>query len=162
VAAVQDAEAAAEAVRLAGNAERDKQVALAAGIKAEGEARAAAVAAEGLAEAQAIDAKAEALKKYGEAALAQEIIGRLPEITRAVAEPLSAIKNLTVISNDGASAITKTVGEVASEVPAVVKNLTGLDLSALLGGAAGAALGGSDAAAAVRKAAAPKAKPAAE
>ena len=91
VAAVQDAEAAAEAVRLAGVAERDRQVALAAGIQAEGEARGAAIAAEGLAEARAIDAKAEALKKYGEAALASEIIARLPEITRAVAEPLASI-----------------------------------------------------------------------
>jgi flotillin len=148
VAAVQDAEAAAEAVRLAGNAERDKQVALAEGIRAEGDARGSAIAAEGLAEAQAIDAKAEALKKYGEAALAQEIIGRLPEITRAVAEPLSAISNLTVVSTDGASAITKTVTDVASEIPAVVKNLTGLDLSALLGGVAGAALGNGGGAAA--------------
>jgi len=153
VAAVQDAEAAAEAVRLAGIAERDKQVALAAGIRAEGEARAAAIAAEGLAEAQAIDAKAEALKKYGEAALASEIIARLPEITRAVAEPLAAIGNLTVVSTDGASAVTKTVGQVASEVPAVVKNLTGLDLTALLGGMAGGAAG---AAAADASASAPK------
>ncbi len=156
IAAVQDAEASAEAVRLAGVGERDKQVALAEGIRAEGEARAAAVAAEGLAEARAIDAKAEALKKYGEAALASEIIARLPEITRAVAEPLSAIGNLTVVSTDGASALTKTVGQVASEVPAVVKNLTGLDLSALLGGVAGAALGG--AADAVKPAAAKRVK----
>jgi flotillin len=159
VAAVQDAEAAAEAVRLAGIAERDKQVALAQGIKAEGEARGAAIAAEGLAEAQAIDAKAEALKKYGEAALAQEIIGRLPEITRAVAEPLAAIGNLTVVSTDGASAVTKTVGQVASEVPAVVKNLTGLDLTALLSGVAGGALADAAKPAAKR---APKATPPAE
>ncbi|WBU39056.1 flotillin family protein [Homoserinibacter sp. YIM 151385] len=147
VAAVQDAQAAAEAVRLAGVAERDKQVALAEGIRAEGEARAAATAAEGLAEAQATDAKAEALKKYGDAALASEIIGRLPDITRAVAEPLSNIGNLTVVSTDGASAVTKTVGQVASEVPQVVKSLTGLDLSALLGAAAGTALGGGSASA---------------
>lgn len=142
VAAVQDAEAAAEAVRLAGTAERDKQVALAEGIRAQGDARASATAAEGLAEAQAIDAKAEALKKYGESALASEIIARLPEITRAVAEPLGNISNLTVVSTDGASAVTKTVAQVASEVPEVVKNLTGLDLSALLGAAAGSTLGG--------------------
>src|SRR5690606_3123567 len=93
VAAVQDAEAAATAVRFAGEAERDRQVAVALGIKADGEARAAAVQAEGLAEATAIDAKAEALKKYGDAALAQEIISRLPEIVRAAAEPLSNIDN---------------------------------------------------------------------
>src|SRR5690606_23014521 len=109
-----------------------------------------------------------ALKKYGEAALAQEIIGRLPEITRAVAEPLAAISNLTVVSTDGASAVTKTVGQVASEVPAVVKNLTGLDLTALLSGVAGGALADAAGAAGAKPApkrapkAAPKQSPAAE
>ncbi|MCI2956961.1 SPFH domain-containing protein [Agromyces atrinae] len=141
VAAVQDAEASAAAVRFAGEAERDRQVALAAGITAEGEARATAIRAEGLAEAAATDAKAEALKKYGDAALAQEIISRLPEIVRAAAEPISNIKTLTVVSTDGASAVTKTVGQVLGEGTEVVKSLTGLDLSALLGGIAGSRLG---------------------
>lgn len=141
VAAVQDAQAAAESVRLAGDAERDRQIALAAGVRADGEARAAAIEAEGLAEARATDAKAEALRKFGEAGLASEIIDRLPEITRAVAEPLANIDNLTVISTDGASAVTKTVGQVVSEVPKVVKDLTGLDLGAILGTLAGGALG---------------------
>ncbi|GAA1996114.1 flotillin family protein [Microbacterium ulmi] len=137
VAAVQDAEAAATAVRLAGEADRDKQVALAAGIRAQGEARAAAVQAEGLADAAATDAKAEALKKYGEAALAQEIISRLPEIVRAAAEPIGKIDQLTVISTDGASEVTKTVGRVLGEGTEVVKSLTGLDLAQLLAGFAG-------------------------
>ncbi|ERK69945.1 hypothetical protein N136_03719, partial [Leifsonia aquatica ATCC 14665] len=105
------------------------------------EARAAAIEAEGLAEARATDAKAEALRKFGEAGLASEIIDRLPEITRAVAEPLANIDNLTVISTDGASAVTKTVGQVVSEVPKVVKDLTGLDLGSILGSLAGGALG---------------------
>ncbi|MEZ3161978.1 SPFH domain-containing protein [Microbacterium sp. BWT-B31] len=145
VAAVQDAEASATAVRfaaeaqatavrVAGEAERDKQVALAAGIKAEGEARAAAVQAEGLAEAAATDAKALALQKYGEAALAQEIISRLPEIVRAAAEPIGAIGTLTVVSTDGAAEMTKTVGKVLGEGTEVVKSLTGLDLTTLLQG----------------------------
>jgi flotillin len=141
VAAVQDAQAAAEAVRLAGNAERDRQIALAAGVRAEGEARGAAIEAEGLADARATDAKAEALKKYGQAGLASEIIRRLPEITRAVAEPLGNIESLTVISTEGASAVTKTIGQVASEVPKVVKELTGLDLSSLLGAVTGHSAG---------------------
>jgi flotillin len=137
VAAVQDAEASASAVRFAGEAERDRQVALAAGIRAEGEARAIAIEAEGLAVAAATDAKAQALKKYGDAALAQEIISRLPEIVRAAAEPISNIDTLTVISTDGASAITKTVGQVLGEGTEVVKSLTGLDLTTLLSSAAG-------------------------
>lgn len=156
VAAVQDAEAAATAVRLAGEAERDKQVALAAGVKAEGEARAAATQAEGLAEAAATDAKAEALKKYGEAALAQEIISRLPEIVRAAAEPIAAIDTLTVVSTDGASEVTKTVGKVLGEGTEVVKSLTGLDLGTLLAGFAGQKGAGETPAAPVAPAAAPK------
>lgn len=140
VAAVQDAEAAASAVRFAGEAERDRQVALAAGIRAEGEARAAATQAEGLADAAATDAKALALKKYGEAALAQEIISRLPEIVRAAAEPISNIKTLTVVSTDGASAVTKTVGQVLGEGTEVVKSLTGLDVHSILAGLAGGKL----------------------
>lgn len=132
VAAVQDAEAAATAVRVSGEAERDKQVALAAGIKAEGEARASAIQAEGLAEAASTDAKALALQKYGEAALAQEIISRLPDIVRAAAEPIASIDKLTVVSTDGASEMTKTVGRVLSEGTDVVKGLTGLDISTLL------------------------------
>lgn len=145
VAAVQDAEAAATSVRFSGEAERDRQVALAAGIRADGEARAAAVQAQGLADAAATDAKAEALKKYGEAALAQEIISRLPEIVRAAAEPISNIKTLTVVSTDGASAVTKTVGQVLGEGTEVVKSLTGLDVGAILSGLAAGQLVKADA-----------------
>ncbi|WP_394255779.1 flotillin family protein [Pseudoclavibacter helvolus] len=133
VAAVQDAEAAAAAVRYSGEADRDRQIALAAGIRAEGDARAAAIQAEGLAEAAATDAKAQALQKYGEAAIAQEIISRLPEIVRAAADPISNIEKLTVISTDGASAVTKTVGSVLGEGTEVLKTLTGIDLQHLVG-----------------------------
>jgi flotillin len=136
-AAIQDAEASAEAVRRAGEAERDRQVALAAGIRAEGEARAAATEAEGRAEAAATDAKAEALKKYGQAAIAQELISRLPEIVRAAAEPIGSVEHMTVISTDGASALTKSVASVLGEGQEVIKQLTGLDLSALISGVAG-------------------------
>lgn len=131
-AAIQDAEAAAETVRRAGEAERDRQVALAAGIRAEGEARAAAVEAAGRAEAAATDARAEALKKYGQAAITQEVISRLPEIVRAAAEPMSAIQGMTIISTDGAAQLTRTLTTVLGEGQQVIKQLTGLDLSQLI------------------------------
>ncbi|WP_439590996.1 flotillin family protein [Microbacterium sp.] len=140
VAAVQDAEASATAVRFAGEAERDRQVALAAGVRAEGDARASAIQAEGLATAAATDAKALALQKYGEAALAQEIISRLPEIVAAAAAPIGNIDKLTVVSTDGASEVTKTVGKVLGEGTEVVKNLTGLDLTTLMQAFTGKAL----------------------
>ena len=135
-AAIQDAEAAAETVRRQGEAERDRQVALAAGIKAEGEARAFAIEAEGKAEASATDAKAEALQKYGEAALVQELIERLPEIVRAAAEPVGNIQGMTVISTDGATAVTKNVTNVLAEGQQVIKQLTGVDIADLLNKAA--------------------------
>ena len=144
-AAIQDAEASAEAVRRAGEAERDRQVALAVGIKAEGEARAFAVEAEGRAEAVATDAKAEALKKYGEAALVQELIERLPEIVRAAAEPIGKIQGMTVISTDGASAVTKNVASVLGEGQQVIKQLTGVDINQLIAGLAGGHLTGQSA-----------------
>ena len=143
-AAIQDAEAAAEAVRRAGEAERDRQVALAAGLKAEGEARAFAVEAEGRAEAIATDLKAEALKKYGQAAIAQEVISRLPEIVRAAAEPIGKVGQMTIVSTDGASALTKSVASVLGEGQQVVKQLTGLDLSALMSGVTGGSLANVD------------------
>lgn len=136
-AALQDAEASAEAVRRSGEAERDRAVALAAGIEADGRARAAAIEAAGLAEATATDAKAEALKKYGEAALVQELIERLPDIVRAAAEPIASIQGMTVVSTDGASAITKSVAAVLGEGQGVVKQLTGVDINQLISSIAG-------------------------
>jgi flotillin len=143
VAALQDAEASAESVRRAGEAERDRQIANAEAIRAHGEARAAAIEAEGRAEASATDAKAEALKKYGEAALVQELITRLPEIVRAAAEPISKIQGMTVISTDGASAITKNVASVLGEGQEVIKQLTGVDINALISNLAGGSSTGS-------------------
>ncbi|TFH71262.1 flotillin family protein [Cellulomonas sp. HD19AZ1] len=143
IATVQDAEAAAEATIRAGNAERDRQLAEAKALEALGLARAAAAKAEGLAQAEATRAQAEALREQGEAVLAQQVIALLPEIVRAAAEPISGIDQLTVVSTDGASAVTKTVGQVLGEGQEVIKSLTGLDLSTLVASIAGKAVAGS-------------------
>ncbi|MGW6128791.1 flotillin family protein [Cellulomonas sp. NPDC055163] len=137
IAAVQDAEAAAEATIRAGNADRDRQLAQAKAIEALGLARAEAARAEGLAAAEATKAQAEALREQGAAVLAQQVIALMPEIVRAAAEPISGIDNLTVVSTDGASSLTKTVAQVLSEGQDVIKSLTGLDVGALVGGQAG-------------------------
>lgn len=137
VAAVNDAEAAAQATIRSGNAERDRQLAEAQALEALGLARAAAARAEGLAAAEATKAQADALREQGEAILAQQVIAVLPEIVRAASEPISAIKQLTVVSTDGASALTKTVGQVLGEGQEVVRSLTGIDIASVLSGAAG-------------------------
>lgn len=117
---------AAEAVKIAGEAE-------AAATKAKGIAEAEAIRAKGEAEAAAMDKKAEALKKYGQAAMTQMVVEKLPEMARAIAEPLAAIDKVTII--DGGNG-TSGVNNMGGYVPGVlaktiesVKETTGFDLT---------------------------------
>ena len=66
------------------------------GIRAVGEAEAEAIRLKALAEAEGIDKKAEAMKKYGEAAVIEMIMAALPEIAKNVAEPLSKVDKITM------------------------------------------------------------------
>jgi uncharacterized membrane protein YqiK len=56
---------------------------------------------QGLAEAAAMESKAEAWRKYNEAAVLQLLAPLLPEIARAVAEPLSRIDRIRMINTGG-------------------------------------------------------------
>lgn len=117
-------------------AERYAMEQKAAGIRAEGEARAAATQANGIAEAEAMEKKAEAMKKYGQAAMMEMIVDKLPEMAKAIAEPLSTIDKVTIIdSGNGETG----VGSMGGYVPAVlaktiesVKEATGLDLTEVM------------------------------
>ena len=60
-----------------------------------------AIEKKGLAEAEAMKMKAEAFKEYGDAAKAQMVIEKLPEIAEAVARPISAIDKVNIYSSDG-------------------------------------------------------------
>jgi len=107
--------------------------------KAQGLAQAEAQKAQGLAEAMAMEKKAEAWRKYNEAAVLQILAPILPEIARAVAEPLSRIDRITLVNTgsgeggDGVSRITGEVAKVISQVPPVVESLTGFKMGELLG-----------------------------
>ncbi|WP_448072881.1 SPFH domain-containing protein [Georgenia yuyongxinii] len=107
-------------------------------IKALGEARAAAAQAEGLAAAAATEAQAKALAEQGQAVIVQQLVGVLPEIMRAAAEPVGKIDQLTVVGTDGAGAVSKIAGQVLGEGSATIQALTGLNLGGLLGSFAGA------------------------
>ena len=109
----------------------------AAAIEALGLARAAAAKAEGLATAEATEAQAKALAEQGQAVILQQLVTVLPEIMRAAAEPVGKIDNLTVVSTDGAGAVTKVAGQVLSEGQQVISALTGLDVAGLLSGLVG-------------------------
>jgi flotillin len=106
--------------------------------RAKGLAEAAVREAQGLAEALAMEKKAEAWQKYNEAAIMQILAPILPEIARAVAEPLGKIDRITLINSGGedggigVSKVTAEVAKVISQVPPVVESLTGVNVAGLV------------------------------
>jgi len=126
----------AEARKAQAESEKFAMLQEAEGIKAKGEAEAAAIQAKGLAEAEAMEKKADAMKKYGQAAMMEMIVQALPEMAKAIAEPLAAIDKVTIIdSGNGDTGVTS----MGSYVPAVlaktiesVKETTGLDITEIM------------------------------
>jgi len=105
----------------------------AAGIRLYGVTEAEAIGAKGKAEAEAMRQKAAAWKEYTDAALAEMVIKQLPELARAVSEPLSKVEKIVMVGDaSGASKLTGQVATVVAQLPAVVESLTGLKLDDLL------------------------------
>lgn len=139
--AVKEAQAEAETLRLLAQARaearRIEAEADAEAIRLKGEADADAIRAQGLAEAEAKDKLAEAMAKYGEAAVVELLVSRLPEIMGQIANPMANIDKITVIdsgsgASTGTSNIARTVTDIAGTGFEVLKNLTGLDVSEIL------------------------------
>lgn len=63
-------------------------------------------------------------------------IERLPEITRALAEPLSKVDRIVVISNSGdgvgTSRITQDIVNMVAQIPPVLESLTGINVRDLV------------------------------
>ncbi|MCL2367766.1 MAG: SPFH domain-containing protein [Oscillospiraceae bacterium] len=99
-------------------------------IKLRGEAEADAIRARGIAEAEAILQKAEAMKQYGEAAVIEMIVDRLPEIAKHVAEPMSRIDSVTIFGTDGrgVAGMTENVPLAMAQTFKTVQAATGVNL----------------------------------
>jgi flotillin len=105
----------------------------AAGVRTIGSAEAETALARGKAEAEAMRQKAAAWKEYTDAALAEMVIRELPELARAVSEPLSKVDRIIMVGDaDGAPKLTGQVASVLAQLPTVVESLTGLDLVELI------------------------------
>ncbi|MBC7441454.1 MAG: flotillin family protein [Ramlibacter sp.] len=138
--------AAAEAAVAGANADRDSRIANAEAIRAEGQANADAILARGTAEATATRLSAEAVAEQSEALIQLRMVEMLPEIARELAAPMSNIDNLTVISTDGASQLTKNVASGFTEVDGVLKSTMGIGIRELLGNLVGGVAAGAAAA----------------
>jgi flotillin len=138
---IAQAQADAERVKLAGQAEASvisiTAEAEAQRVTLEGNAEAGIVFTKGEAEAKALALRAEAYRQFNEAAVIQTVLSMLPEIVRAAAEPMANIKDLTVLSTDGASELVRNGTRTVAEASAVVKGVTGIDIPSLIGTAIG-------------------------
>ncbi len=136
--------------RAEGEAEKARREALAQAVRVEGDAEAAAILATGQAEAESMEKKAQAYEQYGDAAIVDLLAKALPEVVSRASEPIGAIDKLTVISTDGASAITKAVSSNVAQGMQLASDLTGVDLLELFGQLANRATTGSGDATPVR------------
>lgn len=103
------------------------------GIRKVAEAEAAGIKAKGIAEAEAMEKKAEAYKKYGQAAMAEMVVKILPDMAAQVAKSIEQIDKITIYGSDESAA--NSVDGVAGNVPTLlaktfdtVKDATGIDL----------------------------------
>ncbi len=133
--------AAAEKARLTMEAEGR-----AAAIKTQGEAEAAIIFQKGEAEAKAMNVKAEAYQDWNQAAVVDRLISNMPEVVRAMAEPLSKVDKITIVSTGGdaagANKITGDMAKVAAQVPALFEALSGMDIRELMANIQGMRLRG--------------------
>lgn len=140
VQSIKEAEAEAEKIRIEAfakaEAKKIEALADAEAIKARGEAEALSIKAKGIAEAEAKDRLADAMAKYGEAAIVEMIISKLPEIMSEISKPMSNIDKITVIdtgsNGNSTSKISKTVTDVAGSGFEVINDLTGIDISEVI------------------------------
>lgn len=128
----------AEAIKAQADAAMYSKQKEAEGIAAVGKAEAEAIAAKGLAEAEAIDKKAEAMKKYGQAAMVEMVVKALPEMAAAIAKPLESIDKVTIIDSGngetGVSSMGGYVPAVLAKTIESVKETTGVDIADIMRG----------------------------
>src|SRR6059036_4003952 len=82
-------------------AEKSKGIARADVIQATGVAEANVIVSKGTAEAEAMKKKADSWKEYNQAAVTQLILQALPEIAKAISEPLSKTGSITIVNTGG-------------------------------------------------------------
>ena len=129
---VLEATGQAEAVRLQGQA--DAEV-----TRVRGTAEAEILRAKGEAEAKAMHVKAAAFLDYNQAAVIDRIVGVLPQVVNALAQPLNNVDKITVVSTGdgngsgaGMNRVTGDIAQMVAQVPALVEGLTGVDVSQMI------------------------------
>jgi len=136
-----EAQGQADAVKTRGlgdaDANRARGLAEAEVIRAKGLAEAEVIRAKGEAEADAMKVKAAAFHEYNQAAVLDKLLTGMPEIVRAIAEPLSKVDKVTIVSTGGtngvgASRLTGDIVNMVAQVPALFELLSGTRIGDLM------------------------------
>jgi flotillin len=139
-----EAQGRAEAEKARGFAEaeiaRARGAAEAEVIRTKGAAEAEIILAKGQAEAEAMEVKAGAYSGYGQAAILDKLLAGMPELARAMSEPLSKVDKITIVSTGdgagghgiGSSAMVNDIARMVAQAPALFEGLTGMKLGDLL------------------------------
>ncbi len=96
------------------------------------EKEAEAIRMKGEAEAEAMLKKAEAMKQYGQAAMMQMVIEKLPDIAKAVSEPLSKTDKIILFGEGGATSMARDTAGTMLQTFEAVKDAVGLDIPKML------------------------------
>ncbi len=128
-----EAEGRAAAARAQGEAQ-------AAITRLQGEAEASIIFQKGEAEAKAMNVKAEAYQGWTQAAVVDKLLSSMPEVVRAMSEPLSKVDKITIVSTGGdgdgaqtgANRITGDMTKIAAQVPALFEALSGMKMQDLM------------------------------
>src|SRR5579885_1875434 len=109
--------------------------------RARGLAEAEVIRAKGEAEADAMKVKAAAYHEYNQAAVLDKLLTNMPEVVRAIAEPLSKVDKVTIVSTGGgngtngglgASRLTGDIVNMVAQVPALFELLSGTPIGDLM------------------------------
>ena len=92
------------------------------------EKEAEAIRLKGEAEAEAMRKKAEAMQLYGQAAMMEMVADKLPDIARAVSEPLSKTEKIILFGEGGATSMARDTAGTMLQTFEAVKNAVGLDI----------------------------------
>lgn len=128
------AQAVAETTRLEGEAQANI-------ARLQGQAEADVILAKGQSEAEAMQVKAAAFQEYNQAAILDKLLSEMPEMVRAIAEPLNRVDSITVVSTGGdghgggTTGVNRLAGDMTqlvAQVPALLEALTGIRMDELL------------------------------
>lgn len=122
----------AEAQKAMAEASKYAKLQEAEGIRAVGEAEANAIRAKALAEAEGLNKKAEAMQKMQEAAVLQMYFDVLPQIAKAIAEPLSNVGNITMYGEGNTAKMIEDITKSTNQVSAGMLEGIGVDLKSMI------------------------------